>query len=53
MSYQPWVGKLPEGEEVLVSVYWDEDSAIESIEVAFRGEWDRCWGPPVTLERAP
>jgi hypothetical protein len=57
MSYQPWVGKLEDGTEVLVTVqkWHDHDgmSGVQSIEVAFRAKPHHTWGPPTLLERAP
>jgi hypothetical protein len=57
VSYQPWVGKLEDGTEVLVTVqkWHDHDgmSGVQSIEVAFRAKPHHTWGPPTLLERAP
>lgn len=53
MRYRPWTGKLPNGTEVLVSMYVDENGAPDSVEVAFRETWDRTWQAPIRLERAP
>lgn len=52
--YDPWKATLPDGTEVLVSLYWeDQNTIVASAEVAFRDKPHHTWGPPVTLERAP
>lgn len=52
MTYQPWVGKLDDGTEVLVFVYATE-AGVEAVEVAFRPVGARVWGPPVLTKAAP
>ena len=60
-DYVPYVGRLDNGDEVLVTIqaepFFDErDTDVElvvSVEVAFRPVGARTWGPPVALVRAP
>ena len=62
MSYEPWVGKLDDGTEVLVTVQnavgcsvieGAYSALVQTLEVAFRPVGARTWGPPCQLERAP
>jgi hypothetical protein len=54
-TYDPWVGKLEDGTEILVTVYNENgpDENPSSVSVAYRGVGDRCWGPPIEMEAAP
>ena len=53
-TYEPLVGSLPNGQEVLVQVFRNpETGQITDAQIAFRcWSWD-SWGVPVELKVAP
>lgn len=47
-GYTPYVGRRPDGTEILVSVFRDvETLQIEGIQIAERPDSWATWGPPI------
>lgn len=54
VSYAPFVGTMPDGTQILVQIFTDEnsESLIDFVQVAFRDDPFETWGPPIRTRRA-
>ena len=54
VSYAPFVGTMPDGTQILVQIFTDEnsESLIDFVQVALRDDPFETWGPPIRTGRA-
>lgn len=47
IGYDPRVFLAPDGSQVLVSLYWDDDGKLLGVDAATRPDPYATWGPPL------
>jgi hypothetical protein len=54
IHYAPFIGVMPDGTQILVQIFVDQESEglIDSVQVTFRDDPFETWSPPIRTKKA-